>query len=228
MAVAALFRTLARLLSPHSKVREEPTRTNTDKHVRIPTVAADFEKLKAEERLMEGNDFISVSVLTGGTNSQYDLDQEKANAYSKQAVAFKKEKQWDAAVDSMMEEYEIAAKYPENAFHVEYMRLPLYLQSGGRSDEGWHWLVNYALGILPSVVMSRQSELCSLVGVERLKIKSAFFLKEKKTLEKHMLLGALISSFGVLLLQCGSSVRRKTLTTRNGIMWVLMDGWATI
>ena len=69
MAVAPLFRTLARLLSPHSKVREEPTRTNTDKHVRIPTVAADFEKLKAEERRMGGDDLpFTITTTWEGTN----------------------------------------------------------------------------------------------------------------------------------------------------------------
>ena len=148
-AVATLFRTLARLLFPSSKTQKEPKRTTTNRYVRIPTVAPDIMKLKAEEQRIGAKDLVSISVVTGGTNSQYELDQETADVYSKQAVAYKKEKQWDAAVDSMMKAYKIAAKYPENSFHVEYIRLPLYLQSGGHNDEGWHWLVNYAAGILP-------------------------------------------------------------------------------
>lgn len=81
--------------------------------------------------------------------SQCNFDQEKVTNVSTEAVAHKQQENWDGAIHSMMKAYEIAAKYPLNHIHVDYLRLPQYLHASGHTDEAWTWLEKLSQGHLP-------------------------------------------------------------------------------
>jgi len=81
--------------------------------------------------------------------SQCNFDQEKVTNASTEAIAYKQEGNWNGAIHLMMKAYAIAAKYPLNHIHVDYLRLPQYLHASGHKDEAWTWLENFSHGSLP-------------------------------------------------------------------------------
>ncbi|SOD15983.1 hypothetical protein [Nitrosomonas ureae] len=61
-----------------------------------------------------------------------------ARDFLKQATQLKKEKRYDEACDKLKEAY---SAYGSNELLMkDFLRLPMYLQLAGRSDEGWEFL----------------------------------------------------------------------------------------
>lgn len=65
------------------------------------------------------------------------------------AVKYKKDKDFDQAIECLDKAYRLCAGYPLETVFDNYLRLPAYLQAAGRADEGWGELNKLNIGVCP-------------------------------------------------------------------------------
>ena len=84
-----------------------------------------------------------INISTGtSTIERQGLDPQEALSA---AVKYKKEKEFDKAIDSLYEAYKRMDKNEIDDLS-KFLRLPMYLQAAGRNDEGWSVLNKFILG----------------------------------------------------------------------------------
>jgi len=65
------------------------------------------------------------------------------------AVKYKKDNDFDQAIECLDKAYRICASYPLETVFDHYLRLPAYLQAAGKADEGWRELNKLNIGVCP-------------------------------------------------------------------------------
>ena len=86
---------------------------------------------------------------TGNTPTTANSSDDDYQQWLTKAVKYKKDNDFDQAIECLDKAYRICAGYPLETVFDHYLRLPAYLQAAGRTDEGWGELNKLNIGVCP-------------------------------------------------------------------------------